>query len=86
MLQQEIPEDFVIATGRMELLENLQRSQPKNLDGEEEITELELFGRVKGLNEIGIRADNGQVVIRIDPRYFRPAEVDELQVMPLKQK
>ena len=40
----------------------------------------------KGLKEIGIRADNGQVVIRIDPRYFRPAEVEELLGDPSKAK
>ncbi len=32
----------------------------------------------EGLNEIGLRADTKEVVIRIDPRYFRPTEVDEL--------
>ena len=38
-----------------------------------------LFGKVKGKkDEIGRRADTGDVVIKIDPRYFRPSEVDEL--------
>ena len=32
----------------------------------------------KGLDEIGRRADTNEVVIRIDPRYYRPTEVDEL--------
>ena len=32
----------------------------------------------KGLNEVGRRADNNEIVIRIDSRYFRPTEVDEL--------
>ena len=40
----------------------------------------------EGLKEIGIRADNGQVAIRIDPRYFRPAEVEELLGDPSKAK
>ena len=31
-----------------------------------------------GLNEIGKRADTGEVVVRIDPRYFRPTEVEQL--------
>ena len=31
-----------------------------------------------GLNEVGVRSDTGQVVVRIDPRYFRPAEVETL--------
>ena len=32
----------------------------------------------KGLNEVGRRADNGQIIVRIDPKYFRPTEVDYL--------
>jgi len=32
----------------------------------------------KGLDEIGVRADTGEVVVKVDPRYFRPAEVDTL--------
>ena len=32
----------------------------------------------EGINEIGRRADTGEIVIRVDPRYFRPTEVDEL--------
>ena len=32
----------------------------------------------KGIEEIGRRADTGEIVIRVDPRYFRPTEVDEL--------
>ena len=30
------------------------------------------------MNEVGIRADNNEIVVRIDPRYFRPTEVNEL--------
>ena len=33
----------------------------------------------EGLNEVGKRADNGEIIIRIDPKYFRPTEVDYLQ-------
>ena len=32
----------------------------------------------KGLEEVGKRADTGEIVIRIDPRYYRPTEVQEL--------
>ena len=39
---------------------------------------MELYGKGKVLNEIGRRADTGEIVIRVDPRYFRPTEVDEL--------
>ena len=72
MLQQEQPEDFVIATGRQESVRRfIELSAAElgwgaiNWDGE-------------GLEEVGRRADTGAVVVRIDPRYFRPAEVETL--------
>ena len=40
----------------------------------------------KGLEEVGRRSDNGQIVIRIDPRYFRPSEVNTLLGDPTKAK
>jgi GDPmannose 4,6-dehydratase len=71
MLQQDQPEDFVIATGRQESVRHFIELSAQQLgwgaiqwDGE-------------GLQEIGRRA-TGQVVVRIDPRYFRPAEVETL--------
>ena len=71
MLQQEQPEDFVIATGRQESVRRFI-----------ELSALQLgWGAIQwdgeGLQEIGRRA-TGQVVVRIDPRYFRPAEVETL--------
>ena len=38
----------------------------------------------EGINEIGIRADTGEVVIKVDKRYFRPTEVDQLLGDPKK--
>ena len=71
MLQQEQPEDFVIATGRQESVRRFI-----------ELSALQLgWGAIQwdgeGLQETGRRA-TGQVVVRIDPRYFRPAEVETL--------
>ena len=40
---------------------------------------MELSGKVRGLNEIGKRRDTGEIVVRVDPMYFRPSEVDELK-------
>ena len=80
MLQQEgPPEDFVIATGRQETVRRFI-----------ELTAFELgWGTIewegKGLEEIGKRA-TGEVVVRIDPRYFRPAEVETLLGDPSKAK
>ena len=78
MLQQVgVPEDFVIATGRQESVRHFI-----------ELAALELgWGALKwegeGVNEIGLRS-TGDVVVRIDPRYFRPAEVDTLLGDPSK--
>lgn len=80
MLQQEgPPEDFVIATGRQETVRRFI-----------ELTALELgWGEIewsgKGLEETGKRS-TGEVVVRIDPRYFRPAEVETLLGDPTKAK
>ncbi|KGG16891.1 MULTISPECIES: GDP-mannose 4,6-dehydratase [unclassified Prochlorococcus] len=72
MLQQETPEDYVIATGRQESVRHFIELTAKELG----------WGSIKwegrDINEIGFREDTGQLVIRIDPRYFRPAEVETL--------
>ena len=80
MLQQEQPEDFVIATGRQESVRRfieLTAQQlgwgPMSWEGE-------------GTAEVGRRGDTGAVVVRIDPRYFRPAEVDTLLGDPSKAR
>ena len=79
MLQQEKPKDYVIATGKMisvrkfiELCANKLGWNKKNLNKQGIIWE------GTGLEELGKRADTGEIVIRIDPKYFRPTEVDEL--------
>jgi GDPmannose 4,6-dehydratase len=78
MLQQEgPPEDFVIATGRQESVRRFI-----------ELTAAELgWGAIQwegsGVNETG-RRSTGEVVVRIDPRYFRPAEVETLLGDPSK--
>ena len=78
MLQQEKPEDFVIATGRMETVRRFIELTALELGwGKKNKTE-GICWEGKGLNEIGRRADTGEIVIRIDPRYFRPTEVNEL--------
>tara|TARA_B100000674_G_scaffold130941_1_gene100927 strand:- start:2826 stop:3935 length:1110 start_codon:yes stop_codon:yes gene_type:complete len=72
MLQQDSPEDFVIATGRQESVRRFIELSASALG----------WGGIswegEGLKEQGRRNDTGAVVIRIDPRYFRPAEVDTL--------
>ncbi len=79
MLQQVgPPEDFVIATGRQESVRRFI-----------ELAAFELgWGGIEwvgeGVAETGLRSDNGAMVVRIDPRYFRPAEVETLLGDPSK--
>ena len=80
MLQQEQPEDFVIATGRQESVRRFIELTALQLGWGPMIWEGEDIG------EVGRRGDTGAVVVRIDPRYFRPAEVDTLLGDPSKAK
>jgi GDPmannose 4,6-dehydratase len=89
MLQQETPEDFVIATGKQISVREFVTLSAKELG----IT-LEFSGA--GVEEIAtvsaIEGDNahalseGDIIVRVDPRYFRPAEVETLLGDPTKAK
>jgi len=78
MLQQEKPEDYVIATGRQESVRRFIELSA-DIIGWQGIT-----WEGEGLKEIGRRVDTGEVVVRIDPRYFRPTEVETLLGDPTK--
>ena len=80
MLQQEEPEDFVIATGRQESVRRFIELTAEQLGWSSIVWEGE------GVNEIGRRGDTGAVVVKVDPRYFRPAEVETLLGDPSKAK
>ena len=69
MLQQQQPEDFVIATGKQHSVRDFINEAAKNLD-----MNIEWTG--KNLEEVG--SYNGKDIIKIDPRYFRPTEVQTL--------
>ena len=69
MLQQEKPEDFVIATGKQYSVREFIDLASKNL-------EMKIDWKGKDLDEIG--SFNGQDIIKVDPRYFRPTEVETL--------
>ncbi len=72
MLQQQAPEDFVIATGRQESVRRFLELTASELGWEG------LSWEGEGIDEIGRRSDTGAVVVQIDPRYFRPTEVETL--------
>jgi GDPmannose 4,6-dehydratase len=70
MLQQDEPDDFVIATGQQYSVREFVRRAA-------EVLEMDLTFEGQGLNEVA-RDREGNVVVRVDPRYFRPAEVETL--------
>jgi GDPmannose 4,6-dehydratase len=71
MLQQDEPEDYVIATGE-------QRSVREFVGAAAGELGLRIDFRGKGGKEVGVERKSGKVVVRIDPRYYRPTEVDSL--------
>ncbi len=92
MLQQEKPEDFVIATG-------VQFSVREFINWTAEDLGLQLEWSGKGVDEVariaasspalaggGCQLEAGKIVVRIDPRYFRPAEVETLLGDPTKAR
>ena len=84
MLQQKKPKDFVIASGRMETVRKFIEISAQKLKWYKEPNGPSIIWEGDGVNEVGRRADNGNIVIKIDPRYFRPTEVNELLGDPTK--
>ena len=78
MLQQENPEDFVIATGVTKTVRQFLEICAKKLKWHNKDDESPIIWEGEGLNEIGRRADTKDIVVRVDKRYFRPTEVDIL--------
>ena len=79
MLQQPEPDDYVVATGETWSVREFAERVFARLD-------MPLEWQGHGVQEKGIDARTGRVLIEIDPRYFRPAEVDLLLGDPTKAK
>ena len=71
MLQQDEPDDYVLATNETHSVREFAEEAADHLG-------FELVWKGKGLNERGIDAKTGKTIIEIDSRYFRPTEVDVL--------
>jgi len=89
MLQQEHPEDFVIATGAQYSVRDFIRWSATELGIElkfegQGLDECAFVERIDGGSSPALRV--GDVVVRVDPRYFRPAEVETLLGDPSKAK
>ncbi len=84
MLQKDTPADYVIATGRQESVRRFIELAAISLGWNKGSNDAGIIWEGDGVKEIGRRSDNGKVVIRIDPRYFRPCEVGSLLGDPSK--
>jgi GDPmannose 4,6-dehydratase len=79
MLQQESPDDYVVATGEAHSVREFVESAFREAD-------IEIVWEGKGLSEVGKDAASGKIRVKIDPRYFRPTEVEFLLGDPTKAK
>ncbi len=77
ILQHETPEDFVIATGEMHSVREF-----CTLSFQRAGIDIEWTG--EGVDEKGINKKTGEVIVEVDPKYFRPAEVEQLCGDPSK--
>ncbi|MEB2629672.1 GDP-mannose 4,6-dehydratase [Peribacillus frigoritolerans] len=79
ILQHDTPEDFVIATGEMHSVREFVEVSFKHVG-----VEIEWTGQ--GVEEKGVNKATGEVIIEVDPKFFRPAEVEQLLGDPTKSK
>jgi GDPmannose 4,6-dehydratase len=79
MLQQREPEDYVIATGETHSVREFTELAFKELG-------IKILWKGEGREEVGLDASTGKVLIEIDPRYYRPTEVELLIGDPSKAK
>ncbi len=79
MMQQDHPSDYVIATGEMHSVREFIELAFKHID-----VQIEWQGQ--GVQETGRNASSGKVLVRVDPQYYRPAEVEQLLGCPEKAR
>jgi len=77
MLQQDAPDDYVLATGEMHSVREFVETAFAEIG-------TTLSWRGSGTNETGIDEASGNVLVEVDPRYFRPTEVEQLVGNPAK--
>ncbi len=79
ILQQDEPDDYVVATGEMHSVREFTELAFKEAG-------LNIIWKGKGREEVGIDASTGKVIVEVDPRYYRPTEVELLVGDPSKAK
>ena len=79
ILQQNTPDDFVIATGEMHTVREFCTIAFNNVG-------ISLRWEGEGVDEKGIDENTGKTLVEVDPKFFRPAEVDQLLGDPTKAR
>ena len=79
ILQHDSPEDFVIATGEMHTVREFATLAFREAG-------MELRWEGEGIEEKGVDVNTGKVLVEVDPKYFRPCEVEQLLGDPTKAK
>jgi GDPmannose 4,6-dehydratase len=79
MLQQDKPDDFVIGTGETHSVREFTELAFKEAG-------IDIIWEGEGVNEVGKDASTGRILVQVDPKYYRPAEVDLLISDPSKAK
>ena len=72
MLQKKKPSDYVISTGVSRTVKNFAEEAFKNIN-------IKIKWKGNGINEVGINKKTNKILIKIDPGYFRPTDIDELR-------
>jgi len=80
MLQQQTPDDYVCATGETHMVREF-------VEKSFAVAGIKVVWKGQGVDEVGVdAANNDRVIVRVDPQYFRPTEVDLLIGNPIKAK
>ena len=79
IVQHDEPEDFVLATGKTQTVRSFVEAAFRQVG-----TDIEWSGT--GVDEVGAEKASGRLLVRVDPRYFRPTEVDHLIGDPRKAR
>lgn len=77
ILQQDTPDDYVLATGEMHTVREF-------VERAFSCVQRKIVWNGFGVEEIGVCADSGKTLVQVDPKYFRPTEVDQLLGDPSK--
>lgn len=71
VLQQDAPDDYVIATGKTRTIREF-------IEAAFRVVNIPIAWSGSGVDEVGIRGDTHQIIVKVDPQFFRPTEVDLL--------